>query len=135
MKVGLSASLFVSWIALTGEPQFGYNRSYDNGSKTHTSQLTRDQMLPGTDYDICSVITTAGDSVALKEISGRSGMIKDSTIVGLTDTGKLVKIQLSRVQSVRVNEFAMGETILLAFGGLGVASGILVWMAGGPLAQ
>jgi hypothetical protein len=92
-------------------------------------------MLPGTDYDICSVITTAGDSVALKEISGRSGMIKDSTIVGLTDTGKLVKIQLSRVQSVRVNEFAMGETILLAFGGLVVASGILVWMAGGPLAQ
>ncbi len=101
----------------------------------NTSQLTRDQMLPGTDYDICSVITTAGDSVALKEISGRSGMIKDSTIVGLTDTGKLVKIQLSRVQSVRVNEFAMGETILLAFGGLVVASGILVWMAGGPLAQ
>ena len=101
----------------------------------NTSQLTSDQMLPGTDYDICSVITTAGDSVALKEISGRSGMIKDSTIVGLTDTGKLVKIQLSRVQSVRVNEFAMGETILLAFGGLVVASGILVWMAGGPLAQ
>ena len=101
----------------------------------NTSQLTRDQMLPGTDYDICSVITTAGDSVALKEISGRSGMIKDSEIVGLTDTGKLVKIQLSRVQSVRVNEFAMGETILLAFGGLVVASGILVWMAGGPLAQ
>ena len=99
----------------------------------NTSQLTRDQMLPGTDYDISSVITTAGDSVALKEISGRSGMIKDSTIVGLTDTNKLVKIQLSHVQSVRVTEFSMGETVLVAFGGLVVAFGISIWMAGGIL--
>jgi hypothetical protein len=37
-----------------------------------TSQVSRDQIEKAADYDICGVVTTGGDSIALKEVSGTS---------------------------------------------------------------
>ena len=91
-----------------------------------TSQLSRDQIVPGTDYDICEVITVTGDTVALKEVSGRSGIIKDSIIVGVREDGKVVRIPLSRAQSVQSIYFNVGELVLAV---LGITAGVVLVMS------
>ena len=88
-----------------------------------TAAVSRDQIEHGADYDICEVVTTAGDSVMLKEVSGRSGIVSDSTVVGVCEDGKVVRIPLSQIQSVRVVYADVGETVLAL---LGITAGVLV---------
>jgi hypothetical protein len=91
----------------------------------NTSQLSHDQIERGTDYDICRVVTTAGDSITLKEVSGRSGIIRDSTIVGVCEDGRVTRIPLSQVQSVQVTYFDGGKTVLTV---LGISAGVVLVM-------
>jgi len=88
-----------------------------------SSQLPRDSIVPGADYDICEVTTVAGDTLALKAVSGRSGAIKDSIIIGVGENGKVVRMPLSRVQSVKIINFDAGEMMLAV---LGVSAGVLL---------
>jgi hypothetical protein len=90
-----------------------------------TSQVSHDQIERGTDYDICGIVTTAGDSITLKEVSGRSGIIKDSTIVGICEDGRVARIPLSQVQSVQVSYFDVGKMVLAV---LGISAGVVVVM-------
>jgi hypothetical protein len=88
-----------------------------------TSQVSHDQIERGTDYDICGIVTTAGDSITLKEVSGRSGIIKDSAIVGICEDGRVARILLSQVQSVQVSYFDVGKMVLSV---LGISAGVLL---------
>jgi hypothetical protein len=94
-----------------------------------TELLPRSEIVPGTDYDICEVITTGGEHVVLNEVYGRSGTIKDSTIVGLREDGKVVTIPLSEIQSVQVTYFDTAKTLIsilgITIGALFVAAGAL----------
>jgi hypothetical protein len=81
-----------------------------------TSHVSRDQIEKAADYDICGVVTTGGDSIALKEVSGTSGSIRDSTIVGIGEDGKVVRIPLSKVRSIQVTHAEAVDTVFAVIG-------------------
>jgi hypothetical protein len=96
-------------------------------------QLSRDEIVPGDEYDIREVVTTTGEHFVMEEVAGSGGMLKDSTIIAVVEKGKATRIPLSKVRSVQVSEFNGAETAffiiigvpigLFAMAGLAVAAG------------
>jgi hypothetical protein len=94
---------------------------------TSPALMSREEMRPGEDYDICEVVTTSGEHIKLREVWGGHGTIKDSTIVGASVEGKPVKLPLSEVSAVYVPQ-PDGTKTLLAI--LGVVVGSFLLLAG-----
>ena len=49
-----------------------------------TEQLSRDQMIPGTDCDVEDIGTTSGEHNTFQEVFGLSAMVRDSVVVEST---------------------------------------------------
>jgi hypothetical protein len=97
-----------------------------------TVELSRDQIVPGEEYDILEVTTTSGEHYVLRQLSGGDrGIIRDSTVVGVPDEGRVVEVPLSQVRSIQVSRYNPGNTSifiliavpvgLLALAGAGMA--------------
>ena len=98
-------------------------------------QLSRDQIVPGNDYDILEVETTSGDHYVMRELSGTRGIVQDSTIIGAVEEGEQAKIPLSQVRSVQISSLDWPKTTLFIVLGLPVGffvlTGLLVAANGG----
>ena len=92
--------------------------------------LSRSDIVASNDEDIVEVTTTKGEHVILKEVNGRSGIVRDSVIIGLRDDSKLAQIPLSTVDSVKVSSYNAGVTIIATIGIVVGFFGLFVWIGG-----
>jgi hypothetical protein len=113
---------------------FAFSLSFSGCYSAH--ELTRDKVVPGEQYDIVTVTTVSGEHYVLKQLSGGDrGVLQDSTVVGVAEEGKPVRIPLSQVRSIQVSRYNPGTTSLVLLLGVPVGlfalAGIAVAIGGG----
>jgi hypothetical protein len=99
----------------------------------NSEQLSREDLLRGTNYDICEVVTRDGEHIMLKQVAGSNSMINDSTLVLLREDGKVLKLPVSQVESVKVTYVDTLRTVFLILGITAGVIGAVMALAGGPL--
>lgn len=107
------------------------------GACSTSEQLARDQIVPGEDYDVLEVTTTTGEHLVMKQLAGGGSVaVRDSTIVGVTEKGELVKLPFSQISSIQISVPDSAKTTLFIVLGIPIglfALAALSWHLGGGL--
>jgi len=92
---------------------------------TTTDEILTQQLRLNEEYSIIEAVTYKGEHYVFREVEGQGAAVKDSTLVGVLDSGKQVRIPLSEIHRVYAKKVSPGLTILAVVGTTILVVGII----------